>query len=126
MVLVKSSKNSTSQKKPLNMKFTPHISDREDFDLILIAKNNNNNEWQPDATELARVELIKRDFSDCEIDNGCLKIFEDGKRGYGSIQGKCFRLQRKTPSIKIILSSIASKIPIQICVNKRSLTICGV
>lgn len=67
------------------MKFTPPLSDREDFDLILIAKNDNNS-WQPEASELAYKELINRGMSAIEIDRLYQEILEDGKREYEAIK----------------------------------------
>ena len=69
------------------MKFTAELSERDEFDLILIAKNDNN-DWQPEASKLARKELERRGLSDDEINQSYKEILDDGKREYKAILKK--------------------------------------
>lgn len=63
------------------MKFKPSFSERNDFDLILIAKNYYG-DWHSEAMKLAREEPASRSLSDYEINQIYEKIIEDGKCKY--------------------------------------------
>lgn len=63
------------------MNLIPPLTEREDFDLILIAKNDNHS-WRPEVSLLALAELKNRGITQLKVDEIYLEILENGKRAY--------------------------------------------